>query len=246
MRKSKVMVISAHASDYCSRCGGTLAQYSREHATTKILLVSLGERGESPSLWNERVGITEDEVKAIRLEEACRAAAILGAEIESLDFGDNPLLFDRERLLVLTRKIRLFAPDIVLTHGTSDPYNPDHEIVGKGVLSACHFATVPGVEPDIPCLPEQPRVFFYEPDVLATPLSMFDPDVYIDVTDVWDIKMKALEEFVTQRYLAEYHRMYGEFRGFHAKHLTGLAACKYAEPFQRYQPYGGRLFESEL
>jgi 4-oxalomesaconate hydratase len=243
MKQSRVMVISAHASDFCSRCGGTLAIYKKEQAATKVLLVTLGERGESPSLWNEQTGITEDEVKAIRWEEARKSAEVLGLEIECLDFGDNPLVLDRDRLLILTRKIRQFAPDIILTHGLTDPYNPDHEVVGKGVLRACHYATVPGVEPDMPCLPSQPRVYFYEPDVLATPLSKFEPTLYIDITEVWDIKMKALSQFVTQRYLADFHKMYGEFRGFHAKNLAGLVDCKFAEPFHRYQPWGGKTFE---
>jgi len=238
--ESRIMVIGAHASDYCSRCGGTLALYGRKNGKAKILLVSYGERGESPSLWKERPGITEEEVKKIRWEEAVRAAEILGAEIVALDFGDNPLLFDRERLLILTREMRLFGPDIVLTHWTTDPYNPDHETVGKTVLNACHYATVPGVEPEVPYLPAHPRVFFFEPDVLATPLSKFDPDVYIDVTEVWDIKMEALRQFVTQRYLVDYHRMYGEYRGFHARSLGNLPDCQYAEPFRRYQPYAGR------
>lgn len=239
---SKVMVISAHASDFCSRCGGTLARYASNNNETRVLLVTYGERGESPGVWKQRPDITEDEVKEVRWEEAQKAAEILGAGIKALDFGDNPLVLDRERLLILTREVQLFRPDIILTHWTSDPYNPDHEVVSKAVLNACHYATEPGVEPDIPYLPTHPRVFFYEPDVLATPLSGFEPEVYLDITEVWDVKMEALKQFVTQRYLVDYHTMYGEYRGFHARSLGNLPDCRYAEPFRRYLPYAGRYF----
>src|SRR5690242_5248117 len=84
-----VLVVSAHAADFVWRAGGGLALSAQQGRETHVLCLTYGERGESASLW--RAGRTLEEVKAVRREEAERAAEVLGARISFLDAGDYPL-----------------------------------------------------------------------------------------------------------------------------------------------------------
>ena len=70
--------------------------------------------------------MTLEKVKAGRRDEAERAAAALGAEIEFFDAGDYPLHLNEahmERLIDIYRELN---PSFVLTHSLEDPYNVDH------------------------------------------------------------------------------------------------------------------------
>ena len=115
--QERVLVVSAHAADFCIRAGGTLSRYVAANAPVRVLVMSPGARGESNELWRAKGGkTTEAEVAAVRHKEAEAAAAILGVEVAFFVFPDQPLRFDRERLMGLVRQLRQFRPTIVLTH----------------------------------------------------------------------------------------------------------------------------------
>ena len=109
------LVVSAHPGDFVWRAGGAIALHARKGYRVKIVCLAFGERGESQFAWKQP-GMTLDKVKAGRRDEAERAAAALGAEIEFFDAGDYPLrLTDAhmERLIDIYREIN---PSFVLTH----------------------------------------------------------------------------------------------------------------------------------
>ena len=64
-----------------------------------------------------------DEIKAIRRDEAERAAAELGADVRLSDAGDYPLLPATELVGRLVALYRVTQSDVVLTHPLDDPYN---------------------------------------------------------------------------------------------------------------------------
>ena len=107
----RVLAFSAHAADYCSRSGGTLAKYVRRGSVARVIALSYGERGESGELWQARPDLSVDEVKRIRLQESEAAAGVLGVEIRFLDWDDYPLFIGEARLLHLIEEIREFRPD---------------------------------------------------------------------------------------------------------------------------------------
>ena len=95
------LVVSAHPGDFVWRAGGAIALHAKKGYRMKIVCLAYGERGESQFAWKQ-AGQTLDKVKAGRRDEAERAAASLGAEIEVFDAGDYPLhLTDahKERLI---------------------------------------------------------------------------------------------------------------------------------------------------
>jgi len=242
--KPHVMVFSAHAADFCSRSGGTIANYVKDGSKVRVIDLTYGERGESGSLYRDKKGITVEEVKRIREKEARSAAAILGAEIRFEDFDDNPVIMNKSRFERLVEEIRNFRPDIVLTHWVKDPQNPDHARTAHTVIKACHYAAIPGIKPEVQTH-AYPRIYLFEPSVPTNDLSQFRPDTYVDITGVFELKLKAMKELRTQGELPQWYTLYGEMRGLQARNI-GLyrqrQEMKYAEAFKAYLPWVGALF----
>ncbi len=88
--KKTALVVTAHPGDFVLARWRCIALHVAKGYRVKIACLSYGERGESQFAW-KKAGVSLTEVKAQRRDEAERAAAILGAEIEFFDAGDYPL-----------------------------------------------------------------------------------------------------------------------------------------------------------
>ena len=237
-----ILVVSAHAADFCSRCGGVIAKYSKAGSKVRVVDLSCGERAESGSLWQERSSISLEEVKAIRRAEAEKAAAVLGSEIRFLDWDETLIVVGKEELLELTDEIRDADFDSVITHWLKDPTHPDHATVGEAVVKACVMAHAPGRALQHPHIDHHPEVFFFESSVPMTEYNEFNPDTFIDITGVFDLKKSALKELSTQKELVDYYSDYGLHRGWQARFLSYDSKIKYAESFIRHRPWVGNFF----
>ncbi|MCW5981795.1 MAG: PIG-L family deacetylase [Bryobacteraceae bacterium] len=232
MPEPEILVFSAHAADFCSRAGGTIALYAKRGASIHVVDITFGERGESEDYWLRTELRSEEEAKRTRGEEARAAAAILGATIEFLDYGDYPLLIGRERLERMARVIRARRPDIVLTHWKRDPFNVDHEATADAVLRAAGMAAVPGFDHQGGKVPF-PYIFAFEPTVPRNDATGFAPDHYVVIDEVFETKMAALRALRSQTKLVRFYTQWAEYRGFQASQSAGRA-IRYAEAFQRY------------
>src|SRR5437764_12601636 len=119
------LVVSAHPGDFVWRAGGAIALHAKKGYRVKIVCLAFGERGESQFAWKQP-GMTLDKVKAGRRDEAERAAAALGAEIEFFDAGDYPLRLTEahmDRLIDIHHELN---PSFVLKHSLEDPHNVNH------------------------------------------------------------------------------------------------------------------------
>ena len=251
VEQPKILVVSAHAADFCSRAGGTIVNYTKSGSDVLIIDLTYGERGESNSLWMTGKQITLEEVKSTREKEAINAAKILGAKIHFMDFDDNPLIVDKDRYWKLVDEVRKFKPEILLTHWLEDPLNPDHYIATNAIIQACVEATDPGVRPETNIV-IFPEIFLFEPSVPSNELSNFRPDTFIDISSVFEVKLEALRAFPTQSGLSELYSDWGRFRAHqavvrHSVHsLPNMRKIKYAEAFVRYTPWTGELFPLSL
>src|ERR1700754_4910961 len=108
------LVVTAHPGDFVWRAGGAIALHVKKGYRVKIVCLSFGERGESQFAWKEE-GATLEKVKAGRRDEAERAAAVLGAEIEFFDTGDYPLRLTDAHMERLINIYRELHPNFVLT-----------------------------------------------------------------------------------------------------------------------------------
>ena len=241
MDRPRLLVISAHAADFCSRAGGTIIKYVRRGSAARIADLSVGERGESNELWLEQPSITLEQVQQIRKHEADQAAARMGADIRFHNWLDHPMTLREERLVALVDEIREMRADILLTHHNSDPLNLDHEYVAKAVTEACFLAQFPGLQTRFPPTPS-PALYFFEATIPMTELTGFKPNFYMDITDVFDSKMQALREFKSQSFLPAAYERYAAWRGAQAKTMSGNQSIQYAEAFEQYLPSVGDEF----
>jgi len=87
------------------------------------------------------------------------------------------------------------------------------------------------------------KIFHFEPDILSQPVLGYVPDTYIDISSVVEQKHEALRCFqVSQPGLHDRWPPHTEARGVEASGIGGLAGCKHAESFRRFQPYAGDYF----
>ncbi|WP_434310596.1 PIG-L deacetylase family protein [Hominifimenecus sp. rT4P-3] len=238
-KQERVLIVGAHALDFLWRCGGTIAQYAKNGSEVKIIDLTYGDRGESNDVWKQNPGITHDEVRQIRRKEAETTAGMLGASIEFMEWEDHLLEMNRERTLELSRKMMEFQPTILLTHFTADPLNYDHPVTANAVLSALRCAQVSGTFPDLtPC--GWVKVFMFEP---AQPEFVgFNPNAYVDITDVVEDKIAAMQSTRAQEYLISTYTARAGYRGYLAKRISHDKKVKAAEAFVRFNPWVGKLF----
>jgi 4-oxalomesaconate hydratase len=227
-----MLVIGAHSADFVWRSGGAVAVNTANGGAAKVIALSYGERGESGELWKEE-GQTVENVKKVRHGEAERAAGALGAEFECLDLGDYPLQIDTDALNLITDKIREFAPDVLITHTDTDPFNPDHPVAFAAVNRARSLAAGAGVASAFGTV-TPPAFFLFEPH--QPELCNFTPTTFVDITAVIDCKLAAMAEMKAQKYLQTYYSERADHRGNHARRASGNADIRQAEAFQRVIP----------
>jgi 4-oxalomesaconate hydratase len=228
----KLLVIGAHSADFVWRAGGAIAVCTTAGGAAEVVALSYGERGESGELWKEP-DQTVDNVKRIRHAEAERAAAHLGATFRCLDLGDYPLEIDQQRLLAIADVIRDAAPDVIVTHTDTDPFNPDHGLASAAVSRARSLAAGAGVPSAFRAV-RPPAFYLFEPH--QPELCNFVPTTFVDITNVLEAKQAAMAEMKAQQYLQTYYAQRADQRGNHARRATGNDAIRQAEAFMRVIP----------
>ena len=235
--RKTALVVSAHAADFVWRCGGAIALHRERGVEVTIVCLSFGERGESARLWKQE-GATLDKVKAVRRKEAENAASVLGAhDLVCFDLGDYPLTLDRDAKDRLVDVLRAVQPSFILTHSKYDPYNTDHMATMAFTMEARMIAQAWGHKPGEKVL-GAPQMYLFEPH--QTEQMGWVPNVFLDITSVWDKKRAAIECMEGQHHLWHYYTNVAENRGNHFRRNSGGQAggrdCKYAEGFQALFP----------
>lgn len=228
----RVLVFSAHAADFCSRAGGTIARLVDAGGTVHIHDLTYGEKCESPALWAQEPPPSIDQIKRIRGEEMQAAAQTLGATIDCLDWGDSPLIVDAQRQQQLLGLFRRFQPDLVLTHWKDDILHPDHQECTRAVIWASRYCFRPGLDlSDPPC--PSPQVVLYETTLGTAPVAGFLPNLFVDISDVQARKKEALRHLAAQPDLPERYEQLAAYRAIEAQSTAWMKGCAYAEAFVR-------------
>jgi 4-oxalomesaconate hydratase len=235
MADKAMLVVSAHSADFVWRAGGAIALHRKSGYRAKVVCLSFGERGESAKLWRKGE-MTIEKVKAARREEAERAADILGAEVEFFDLSDYPLRVPDEALMRLVDVYRDVQPAFVLSHSLKDPYNFDHPLAMHVAQEARIIAQAEGHNPGQKVV-GAPPVYAFEPH--QTEQCEWTPNTFLDITEVWDVKRRAIECLAGQEHLWDYYTRVALQRGVQAKRNIGITATRdiqYAEGYQRITP----------
>jgi LmbE family N-acetylglucosaminyl deacetylase len=134
----RVLVVAAHPDDIEFGAAGTVARWVEEGARVRYLLVTRGDKG-SDDPAADIAALT-----VLREREQRAAAEAIGVErVDFLDEPDGqvePSLRLREQL---TRAIRGFRPEVVMTHDPTVLFvnnewvnHPDHRAVGQVAVDA--------------------------------------------------------------------------------------------------------------
>lgn len=219
-----ILAIGCHPDDLEGCCGGTLAKYAKQ-----------GHQVFMGSITNGSVGhrvIPSDELKQIRLKEARAAAKIIGAEHFCIGADDLTVeASNMELLKAVVEIVRWSKPDLVITHNPQD-YMRDHEQTSELVTSAAFCATVHHLSTKSPDYNRLVPVYYME---TAAGVD-FCPTDYVDISDVIDVKLSALNCHESQiKWLKDHDgidfldtmRMISRFRG----NQCGVA---YAEGFRHF------------
>jgi 4-oxalomesaconate hydratase len=213
----RVLAVSAHPADFCSRAGGTLINQVRGGSRVKVIWLTHGETNESQLLYKQQPGISLADVRKIREAEAFAAAEVIGAEGRMFGFGDNPLKMPPERLDMLAREISDFKPGIILTHWKDERAYPTHWQTSQSVIQAAQIADGSW------------DIRFFEPTIGMATRMGFIPDHYVDITSSFEQKMNATRKLRTQPWLVEYYTTCNRWRGLES-------GTQYAEAFVRWSP----------
>lgn len=183
----RIICFGAHPDDAEYKDGGTAALWAKQGHKVKLVSITNGDIGHFEMAGGTLAQRRTAEVKA--------AGKILGVETEVLDIHDGELLPTLENRKKIVRVIREWKADIVISHRPWD-YHPDHRYAGILVQDAAFMVTVPYFCPDVPRLKKNP-VFLYSSDRFQKPYP-FRPDVVVAVDNVFDQKLKAVAQLVSQ------------------------------------------------
>lgn len=180
-RPLKLLVLGAHPDDAEFRAGGLALRYRSLGHQVRFVSVTDGRSGHATQ---HGASLVER-----RRKEAVAAARVLGVENEVWDYPDGALQPDLGLRHRIIREIRMYEPDLVLTHRPED-YHPDHRALGQAVRDASYMVTVPAVVPAVPHLRRDP-VVGYMVDGFTRP-SPIHPDVIHDITPLLDTLFEAI------------------------------------------------------
>jgi len=225
----RAMTIQAHPDDQEFSIGGTLAKWAKQGCEIISVIITSGDSGSNDPTKD---GSYKPVLAELREKEQLAANAILGVK-ETIflryPYGElEPTIALRKDL---TRLIRQFKPDTVLTG------NPEGWFYGDGYFNHPDHraASQAGCEAVFPSAGS--RLIFadllpagYEPhDVSRLYVHGTEKaDTWVDITETLDIKIKALQQHVSQIPVDEVGKWMTEWAEEEAKDKD----MKYAEAYK--------------
>src|SRR6516162_11343357 len=173
--KLRIICFGAHPDDCEIKAAGVAALWTAQGHHVKFVSVTNGDIGH----WREAGG----PLARRRTAEVRKADGLLGVTTEVLDIHDGELLPTLENRRTITRLIREWGADIVMSHRPND-YHPDHRYTGVLVQDSAYMVAVPFFCPDVPPLKNNP-VFLFYPDSFRKP-NPFRPDVVVSIDAVME------------------------------------------------------------
>jgi len=184
--KLDLLAFGVHPDDIELSCAGTLLVEKKIGKKVGIVDLTQGELGTRGTAQT-------------RKEESENSAVILGVDIrENLEMADGFFRNDEENQRKIIKVLRKYRPEIILCNAPDDRH-PDHGRSAQLVNDAAFLSGLIKIETNDEHGNSQeawrPKyVFNYIQDIY------FNPDFVIDITEVFDKKIEAIDAFSTQFY----------------------------------------------
>jgi LmbE family N-acetylglucosaminyl deacetylase len=195
----RVLSIHAHPDDQEFTVGGTLAKWARAGSAITTVCITSGGGGSNAAT---PLTMTRETLVPIREEEQRQACKALGVgEVLFLGYEDGVLEPSIGLRRELTRVIRRYRPDAIVCgdptvrfYGTSYLNHPDHRAAADATLDAVFpSAETRLIFPEL--LTERLEPHHVSTVFVFTPV---EPDTFIDIGPVLDVKLAALREHRSQ------------------------------------------------
>jgi len=215
-----VIAVGAHPDDVEIGCGGTLAKLVTQGYRVGIVDLTDGEPTPgSPS-------------PEVRLEEASRAAEILGVQIrETLDFPNRRLFDGFEVRVALAKVFRRFRPQIVLGIAERTPTaSPDHWQAMQITDAAVFYSRLTKWDDQFDNLPVHRihKQVWYPLGMSTLHIPEGGGEFVVDISDTLQVKLEAVRAYQTQfppgkervfRMVESQNKLFGTSAGFEAGEL---------------------------
>ena len=212
-----ILVVVAHPDDEVLGCGGCIARHAAAGDRVHVIFVADGVTA--------RPGTGRDEL-ARRQQAIGLTSEMLGiASVSHLGLPDNRLdslpLLDIVQLL--EAQIAELAPEIVYTHHYGD-LNVDHRLTHQAVMTACRPQPSSTVR----------EILTFEvmssTEWSSVGLAPFLPNLFVDISEQLDVKMRALEAYGLEMRFSPHSRSLEHLRCL-ARHRGNGVGVDVAEAF---------------
>ena len=186
--KLDILAIGVHPDDVELGCSGTILNELKLGKKVGILDLTQGELGTRGTIET-------------RYTEAAKAALILGVQVrENLKMRDGFFQNDEKHKLALIAAIRKYQPEVVLANVLDDRH-PDHGRAGHMIADCCFLAGLVKIETSDDKGQPQER---WRPKMVLHYMQDWyhEPDLLVDISDVFEQRMKAVEAYSTQFHTA--------------------------------------------
>ncbi len=212
-KTQQLLAVGAHIGDAEIAAGLLVAKYAAAGHRATMLHLTAGEKG-NPSK-------DAAEYRRQRIAEAQAAAGKLGAQdCIVLDHRDGELHAGETTIYEMCDLIRKLRPNIVLTHWRGS-FHRDHRAAYEITMEGGFLAALPGIARDQPA--HLIRGLYYVEN--WEDLEDYHPDLWVDVTEVFDTWTEACREHELLR---------GEISFDYLHYYAGLAAKRGAEVGVKY------------
>jgi bacillithiol biosynthesis deacetylase BshB1 len=187
--KLDILAIGVHPDDVELGCSGTILNEIKAGKKVGILDLTQGELGTRGTIET-------------RYLEAKRAAEIMGVSVrENLKFRDGFFSNDEEHKLKLITAIRTYQPEVILGNVLDDRH-PDHGRAGHLIAEASYLSGLAKIVTQDQSGNQQQK---WRPKLVLHYIQDWyhEPDLLIDISDVFPQRMKSVEAYSTQFFTSD-------------------------------------------
>ena len=192
----RVLVISAHPDDSDFGASGTIAQWVKKGIEVAYVFCTNGDQG------GEESGFTKEEMPVVRQREQRAAGAAIGvSDITFLNYIDGNLEATLGLRKDIVRQIRISQPDRMVCQSPERNWDrigashPDHLAAGEAAIQAVYpDARNPFAFTDL--LNDEGLQPWRVKEIWVSAFA--NPDHFVDITDTFDLKIKALQAHASQ------------------------------------------------